>query len=197
MEFVCRSSPEVSDLLGLDFTRSERRTLQWRSWNLQNRQRRSVSSQRLCHSWDWWNKRRQRQALHSGEKRCNCSERVFHLDEKIWGRSRWTVEQICGNISTLIYLSLILARPQISCLLGCFPWLSSPTATKSTQGKYISSFSDIPNSWRRCWSTKWRIHSWTPPREVRRLRIRAPDYPTSPRILIFHETELVHGDEMS
>jgi hypothetical protein len=135
MEFVGRSSPKVTNLLRLDITRGERRTLQWRCRNLQNRQRRSVGSQRLGHSWDGWNKRRQWKALPGSDQRCNRSEGILHLGEKIWERLRWIVEHICGNIPRLIYPRTSPYLPQMNCHLVSFPWSFPPTAMKSTQDR--------------------------------------------------------------
>lgn len=57
VELIGRPSPKVANLLGLDITGSKRRTLQWWSRNLQDRQRGSVRGERFSHTrnaWDEW-----------------------------------------------------------------------------------------------------------------------------------------------
>lgn len=79
MELVCRASPEITNLLWLNIARLKGRALQRRSRDLQNRQRRSVGRQRLGHSRNAGNERRQRKALPEGDQRRNRSNRVLHL----------------------------------------------------------------------------------------------------------------------
>lgn len=82
VELVSRSSPEVTNLLRLDVTWSEWRALQWRSRNLQNRQRRGVGSQSLSHTRNGGDKRRQRKALPEGDQRRNRSNGVLHFEKE-------------------------------------------------------------------------------------------------------------------
>jgi hypothetical protein len=80
VELVTRASPEVTNLLGLDVTWSERRALQWRSGDLQDWKRRSIGRQWLCDARNRRNKWRQGQTLRKGDQACRRSQRVLHLD---------------------------------------------------------------------------------------------------------------------
>ena len=81
MELVGRSSPEVTDLLRLDVTGGERRTLKRRSGDLQNRQRRSVCGQRLSDTRNAGNQRRKRKTLRNGDQVRNGGNGVLHFEK--------------------------------------------------------------------------------------------------------------------
>jgi hypothetical protein len=54
---VARSSPVVSNLLGLDVAGSEWWAVQWWSWDLKNGQRRNDARKSFRHSRNGWNQR--------------------------------------------------------------------------------------------------------------------------------------------
>lgn len=81
VELITSSSPEVTNLLGLDITRSERRALKRRGWDLQDRQRRSICCQRLRYSRNAGNERRERKALRDGDQVRNGGNGVLHVGD--------------------------------------------------------------------------------------------------------------------
>lgn len=76
---ITRASPEVADLLGLDVTRSKRRTLKRRSRDLQNRQRRGILGQDLSDTRDAGNKRGKRETFSQDSQRRERHESGLHL----------------------------------------------------------------------------------------------------------------------
>lgn len=82
VELISGTSPKISNLLGLDVTGSERRALQRRSWDLQDRQRRGVCSQSLSNTGDGRNEGRQRKALPESHQRRKRSNGVLHFQKE-------------------------------------------------------------------------------------------------------------------
>lgn len=81
MLLITRTRPEVANLLGLNVTAIELRTLQRGSRNLKNWQRRGILGQALRDSGDAGNQRREGQALPKGDhERRQRHKRGLHLD---------------------------------------------------------------------------------------------------------------------
>lgn len=73
MLVVSCTSPEVSNLLGLDVLHSERRAVQRRSWNLKDRQRRDQVVKGLSNTRNGRNQRRQAETLLLERSRGGCT----------------------------------------------------------------------------------------------------------------------------
>lgn len=77
---ITTSRPEISNLLGFDITRGERRALQRGSRHLKDRERRSIGGERLCHPRDSGDERRKRKTFSERKEVRNGSKRILHLD---------------------------------------------------------------------------------------------------------------------
>lgn len=129
MLLVTRTSPEVTNLFGLDITRGKRRTLKRRSRDLQNRQRRSIVRQDLSDTRDAGDQRRKGEALTQRNQGCQRCNKRLHFDS-FFSKNGLDLVSIFERVFTGLYRRPMPPSLAVSeQVLISFPFLSFPSVT--------------------------------------------------------------------